>query len=71
MVDEVVADRLKPGMSSTKVRDLLGSPDQINDDETWVYWVDAEPGGFLRTCVALVLFMSDESLERAEVMRDD
>jgi len=71
MVEEVVADYLRPGMSMREARALLGTPDEISADDTWVYNVDFEPDGLLGTCVLLVLYAKGDVLERAEVMRDD
>lgn len=71
MADEVVSDYLKPKMAMRKARGLLGAPDEISADSTWVYNVDFEPDGLLGTCVGLQLYANGNRLERAEVTRDD
>jgi hypothetical protein len=71
MADELVAEYLKPGLSMDDARALLGPPDQISPDQTWIYNVDFEPDGLLGTCVVLALYAKDGTLERAVVMRDD
>jgi hypothetical protein len=71
MVEEVVTDYLKPRMSMDDARKLLGAPDEISADETWIYNVDFESDGLLGTCVVLALYAKGDILERAAVMRDD
>ena len=71
MVEEVAATYLRPGMSMSSARALLGPADEISPDSTWLYNVDYEPDGLLGTCVALQLYTKGDLLQRAEVTRDD
>jgi hypothetical protein len=71
MVDDLVRNRLPAGMSMRRVRGLLGAPEEINADGTWVYDVDAEDEySFLPTCLTLQLYPNGGRLESVYVGRD-
>ena len=69
MVDDLVHNRLRPGMSMASVRALLGAPDDISDG-VWSYGVDREDEVFLPTCVDLELQTHAGRLQHAEIYRD-
>ncbi len=69
MVDDLVHNHLRPGMPMTRVRRLLGSPDDSSNG-VWSYGVDREDEVFLPTCVYLELQTRGGRLKHAEVGRD-
>jgi hypothetical protein len=69
MVDDLVHNHLRPGMPMTRVRRLLGSPDDSSNG-VWSYGVDREDEVFLPTCVYLELQTREGRLKHAEVGRD-
>ncbi|HWK11227.1 MAG TPA: hypothetical protein VNR64_14300 [Vicinamibacterales bacterium] len=71
MVADVVAHRIHRGMPMRGVRDLLGAPDEVTRNGTWVFNVDREYGGLLSTCVTLALYPRAGRLGNAVVGRDD
>jgi hypothetical protein len=58
-------------MRMKRARNVLGPPDAVSSDGTWVYNVDSEGGGFLPTCVTLVLYAKAGRLDRTLIGRDD
>jgi hypothetical protein len=71
MVDDLVARHLKTGMPLSKVRALLGAPDEVTETGVWFYNVSAEYNGFLPRCVGLELDTARRHLAKATVTRDD
>jgi hypothetical protein len=69
MVDDLIASRLRIGIPMTRVRSLLGRPDEVAAG-TWLYNVSAEADRFLDTCVVLELRTRVNRLERAAVTPD-
>jgi hypothetical protein len=69
MVDDLVHNRLRAGMSMASVRGLLGAPDD-NSDGVWSYGVDREDEVFLPTCVYLELQTRAGRLQHAGIYRD-
>jgi hypothetical protein len=69
MVDDLVHNHLRPGMPMTRVRRLLGSPNDSSNG-VWSYGVDREDEVFLETCVYLELQTRGGRLKHAEVVRD-
>jgi outer membrane protein assembly factor BamE (lipoprotein component of BamABCDE complex) len=71
MVDDLVANHLRMGMRMSRVRLLLGRPDEVTADTVWFYNVSTEYSGFLATCVGLELDDSGGQLRKIRVTRDD
>src|SRR6266540_6231311 len=69
MVKDLVANRLRRGMRMPAARALLGAPDEVNRDGTWIYAVDFEDDFLLGTCVTLALYPKAGRLERAVIGR--
>jgi hypothetical protein len=71
MVGDLVHNRLRRGMRMKRARNLLGPPDAVSSDGTWVYNVDSKDGGFLPTCVTLELYVKAGRLDGTLIGRDD
>jgi len=69
MVNDLVATHLRKGMPMTRVRNLLGPPEEMSDGD-WVYNVNREDEVFLDTCVTLELQTQRGRLEHVSVGRD-
>ena len=71
MVNDLVQNRLRPGMPLRRLRRLLGPPDYRSGglSGSWDYNVDQEDG-LMAICVSLVLHTNAGRLQHAEVYRD-
>ena len=71
MVGDLVHNRLRRGMRMKRARNLLGPPDAVSSEGTWIYNVDSEYGGFLSTCVTLALYPKAARLDGTVIGRDE
>ena len=69
MVNDLVATHLRKGMPMTRVRHLLGPPEEMSDGD-WVYNVNREDEVFLDTCVTLERQTQRGRLKHVSVGRD-
>jgi len=69
MVNDLFATHLRKGMPMTRVRHLLGPPEEMSDGD-WVYNLNREDEVFLDTCVTLELQTQRGRLEHVSVGRD-
>ena len=71
MVADLVQNRLRRGMRMKRARNLLGPPDEVSSEGTWIYNVDSEYGGLLSTCVTVALYPKAGRLDGTVIGRDD